>query len=222
MPLPSRQSRETTTRSDGVFRILTVCSGNLCRSPQAEQLLRARIPSAFGRTDIPALLVSSAGTKAFDDDPMDKLALAEAERLGVPDTAAHRARRIREPHVEQADLVLGMAREHRAAATSLVPRANRRSFTLVEFARIVDALANGEVESSIAPLNDDGFAAFMRRVVEAAVTARGIMPTPASPDELDVEDPYRLEPEVYRRSADAVDAHVARIASGLRALADGR
>ncbi|WP_425844499.1 low molecular weight phosphatase family protein [Agrococcus sp. TSP3-2-1] len=222
MPLPSRQSRETTTRNDGVFRILTVCSGNLCRSPQAEQLLRARIPAAFGRTDIPALQVSSAGTKAFDDDPMDKLAVAEAVRLGIPDTAAHRARRIREPHVEEADLILGMAREHRAAATSLVPRANRRSFTLVEFARIVEALAEGTVESSIAPLGDDGFAAFMRRVVDAAVTARGMMPTPESPSELDVEDPYRLEPGVYRRSADAVDAHVTCISSGLRRLASGR
>ncbi|MBO1769497.1 hypothetical protein [Agrococcus sp. TF02-05] len=222
MPLPSQSSRTTATRNDGIFRILTVCSGNLCRSPQAEQLLRARIPRAFERTDIPALRVSSAGTKAFDDDPMDKFALAEAMRLGIPDSAAHRARRMREPLVEEADLVIGMAREHRAAAASLVPRANRRSFTLIEFARIVEALAAGGVESSIAPLNEDGFAAFMRRVVDAAATVRGLMPTPESPDELDVEDPYRLEPEVYRRSADAVDRHVTRIAWGLRALAGGR
>ncbi|MCR8669842.1 low molecular weight phosphatase family protein [Agrococcus sp. HG114] len=205
-----------------MFRVLTVCSGNLCRSPQAEQLLRARIPAAFGRTEIPALEISSAGTKAFDDDPMDRLAATEAMRLGIAEPRAHRARRLREPHVAQADLVLGMGREHRAAASSLVPSAVRRSFTLVEFARILEALANGSVAASIAPLGADGFAAFMRRVVEAAVTVRGLMPTPEAPDALDVEDPYRLEPDVYRRSADAVDALVASIASDLRVLADGR
>ena len=221
MPLPSRRSTEPR-KTDGVFCILTVCSGNLCRSPQAAQLLRARIPAAFGRESIPALSVESAGTKAFDGDPMDKLAAAAAVRLGVSDTAEHRARRVVAAHVGDADLILGMAREHRAAAASLVPNANRRVFTLVEFSRIVDAVARGEVGAELAPLGDDGFTAFMRRVVDVAVTVRGLMPMPESQEELDVEDPYRLEPEVYLRSADALDEHVTRIAGGLYALAAGR
>ncbi|WP_206445657.1 arsenate reductase/protein-tyrosine-phosphatase family protein [Agrococcus sp. KRD186] len=221
MPLPSRPSSEPTI-VDGVFRILTVCSGNLCRSPQAEQLLRARIAAAFGRSAIPALAVASAGTKARDGDPMDKHAAAEAVRLGVADSLDHRARRIVEQYVAEADLILGMAREHRGAAASLVPSANRRVFTLVEFARIVEALASGSgVDIEVTPLGADGFAAFMRRVVAAAVTARGLMPVPEDPLELDVEDPYRLEPEVYRRSADAVEAHIERMAVGLRSLARG-
>ncbi|RWR25647.1 low molecular weight phosphatase family protein [Agrococcus lahaulensis] len=218
MPLPSRKSSEPA-RTDGVFRILTVCSGNLCRSPQAEQLLRSRIPAAFGRSAIPALEVVSAGTKAFDGDPMDRGAAAEAVRLGIGDTLDHRARRITERHVADADLVLGLAREHRAAAAHLVPSANRRSFTLVEFARIVAALSAGDIDVNVPPLSDDGFAAFMRRVVEIAATQRGLMPVPQEPLELDVEDPYRLEPEVYRRSADAVDTLTERIAVGLRVLA---
>lgn len=218
MPLPSRRTSEPP-KTDGVFRILTVCSGNLCRSPQAEQLLRSRIANAFGRTSIPALSVSSAGTKAFDDDPMDRHAAAEAMRMGIDDTLLHRARRIAEQHVADADLILGMATEHRAAAASLVPTANRRVFTLVEFARIVEALANGDFDVEVLPLGEDGFAAFMRRVVELAVMARGLMPVPETVEELDIEDPYRLEPEVYRRSAEAVEEHVERIARALRALA---
>lgn len=219
MPLPSQQSRPAAAKTDGVFRILTVCSGNLCRSPQAEQLLRVRIPAAFDRTTIDALSVTSAGTLAYDDDPMDKHAIAEAIRLGIKDTASHRARRIRELHVEEADLILGMAKEHRGAAASLVPSANRRVFTLLEFARIVEALASGQVGHEIAPLGDDGFAAFMRQVVGAASTVRGLMPMIESPTQLDIEDPYRLESEVYRRSSDAVDEAVTRIAGGVRALA---
>ncbi len=221
MPLPSRKSSEPP-RTDPVFRILTVCSGNLCRSPQAEQLLRTRIAAAFDRTVIPALEVTSAGTKAFDGDSMDQLAAAEAVRLGIQDALDHRARRIDERHVADADLVLGMAREHRAAASHLVPSANRRSFTLVEFARIVEALARGDFDVEVPSLGQDGFAGFMRRVVEIAVTERGLMPVPEDPLELDVEDPYRREPEVYTRSADAVEGEIARIAAGLRALADGR
>lgn len=165
--------------------------------------------------------VTSAGTKAFDGDPMDKHAAAEAVRLGVADTLEHRARRIDERHVGDADLILGMGREHRAAAASLVPNANRRVFTLIEFATIIDALADGDVEMVVESLGDDGFAAFMRRVVDAAVTARGLMPAHEDPLELDIEDPYRLELEVYRRSADAVEENVERIAVGLRALARG-
>lgn len=218
MPLPSRKSSEPE-RTDRVFRILTVCSGNLCRSPQAEQLLRARIPAAFDRTTISALEVTSAGTKAFDDDPMDRLAVGEAVRLGVDDAFAHRARRMREPHVADADLILGMAREHRAAAASLVPTANRRVFTLIEFGRIVEALARDDSGTVVTPLAEDGFAGFMRRVVEAAVAQRGLMPVPEDPLDLDIEDPYRLDPQVYERSADAVRDHVERVASGLRALA---
>jgi protein-tyrosine phosphatase len=216
MPLPSRTS-SGPERNDGVFRILTVCSGNLCRSPQAEQLLRTRIRAALGGVGMPALEVSSAGTQAFDGDHMDEVAAEEAARLGIDDALAHRARRINEQQVADADLILGMAREHRAAAASLVPRANRRVFTLVEFARIVDALAGGDVE--VAPPGQDGFAAFMRRVVDVAVAERGLMPMPEAPIDLDIEDPYRRAPEVYRRSADAVAVNVDRIATAIAALA---
>jgi len=216
MPLPSRKP-SGPARDDGVFRILTVCSGNLCRSPQAEQLLRTRIPAALGVASIPALEVSSAGTLAFDGDHMDEHAAAQAARLGIADALAHRTRRITEQHVAEADVILGMAREHRAAAASLVPRANRRVFTLVEFARILEALAGSD--SDIAPLGDDGFAAFMRRVVDVAVTERGLLPMPEAPSDLDIEDPYRLTPEVYRRSADALADSIERIATAIAALA---
>ena len=143
--LPSRRPADPV-QTDAVFRILTVCTGNLCRSPQAEQLLRTRIPAALG-TDIgSALEVTSAGTMAYDGDPMDVRAAAEAVRLGIEDAQQHRARRIRAQHVVRADLILGMAREHRGAAASLAPTANRRVFTLVEFARITESLAAGDFD----------------------------------------------------------------------------
>ncbi|QUW19805.1 low molecular weight phosphatase family protein [Agrococcus sp. Marseille-Q4369] len=224
MPLPRLRSHPTATavRDDATIRVLTVCTGNLCRSPLAEQLLRARLPRAFGVDELPELLVSSAGTRAFDDDPMDPLAARESLRLGAAGGGDHRARRLLERHVADADLILAMAREHRSAAASLAPVAQSRAFTLVELARIVDALAGGAVDAPVAPRDEQGVAAWLRQVVRAAATVRGLMPLPASPLELDIEDPYRFEAEVYRRSAESVAESVDRLVGGLRRLADGR
>lgn len=220
MPFPRHRSQPSAAaaRDDATFRILTVCTGNLCRSPLAEQLLRARLPRAFGLDELPELQVTSAGTHAFDDDPMDALAASESARLGAPDADIHRARRILDRHVAEADLILAMAREHRSAAASLVPAAHVRAFTLMEFARIVDALAAGGFDAQPAPLVDEGIVSWLREIVRAAGTVRGLMPLPASPHELDVEDPYRFEADVYRRSADSVAESVDRIVSGLRRL----
>jgi protein-tyrosine phosphatase len=163
--------------------------------------------------------ISSAGTRARDGEPMDGYAAAEAKRLGAKGAEHHLTRRIRAAHVEQADLVIGMAREHRAAATSIVPSANRRAFTLVEFARILDALMTREIEGGVAPIGPDGFAAFLQRVVSAAYIARGLVLATRNPDDLDIVDPYRRDPGVYRESADAVDALTRRVATAIRALA---
>lgn len=224
MPFPRHRSQPSAaaTRDDATFRILTVCTGNLCRSPLAEQLLRARLHRAFGLDEVPELQITSAGTHAFDDDPMDALAAVESARLGAIGGDAHRARRILDRHVADADLILAMAREHRSAAASLVPASHARAFTLVEFARIVEALAAGTADAQVPPQGGERVAAWLREVVRAAGTVRGLMPLPASPLELDIEDPYRFEAMVYRRSADAVAESVDRIVSALGALADRR
>ena len=112
------------------FAILTVCSGNICRSPLAEQLLRA------GLSDWTDLTVFSAGSVAMEGDRMPDEAAALALRYGG-DPSAHAARQLVEAHIRQADLVLGMSREHRRAVVQLLPSASRYTFTLREFARLV-------------------------------------------------------------------------------------
>lgn len=207
MPLPSQRS--PAPRDGRTFQVLTVCTGNICRSPQAAMLLASRLTSAFGDSASGSLEVTSAGTLGFDGAHMDPLAAEHARRLGAPHPQEHRARRMRPAHVDGADLVLGMSREHRGAAASLVPSANRRAFTLVEFARIAEALADAEVEIPVHGLGA-GFAPFMHGVVEAASKTRGLVRPPAAPADLDIVDPYRLAPSIYRESADAVGAWVDR------------
>ena len=61
------------------FSILTVCSGNICRSPLAEQLLRV------GLTDLAGVTVSSAGTIALVGEGMPAEAQALSVRYGATD-----------------------------------------------------------------------------------------------------------------------------------------
>ena len=118
------------------FTILTVCSGNICRSPLAEQLLRA------GLAGIDGVTVGSAGTIAMVGAGMPAEAKALAVRYGSTDAESHQARQLDEQAIRDADLVLGLAREHRRAVVELVPAATRRTFTLREFARLAASVTD--------------------------------------------------------------------------------
>ncbi len=150
------------------FRILTVCTGNICRSPAAERLLAA----ALG----PSVHVESAGTHAMVGRPIDPpmAALLRADGVG-PDGFA--ARQLAEQQIREADLVLAMAREHRAYVVDLVPAAVRRTFTLREFARLV-----GDAEAS--PEQGVSASDVLGRLVRQAAANRG-----GVADD-DVPDPY--------------------------------
>lgn len=90
------------------FEVLVVCSGNICRSPMAEQVLRRAFDDAgLGE----AVTVSSAGTGSWH---VGQGAHPPAQRIlaaaGYP--TAHRARQISERMLEQADLVLAADQGH--------------------------------------------------------------------------------------------------------------
>lgn len=209
---------ETTQSGEQIFRILAVCTGNICRSPQLEQLLRSRLSSALPAADPAQIEVTSAGTMAVVGAPMEPQAAAEAARLGVEDTEAHRARQLEPNQIERADLVIALAAEHRGAIVRLLPAANHRTFTLIELTRVVEALADGDLAQPLEPLGNDGVAAFLQRVVAAAAGARGLMPLRTTKD-IDVPDPYGRSDKRYRRSADAVVEHVDRLVTAIGALA---
>ena len=84
--------------------ILVLCTGNICRSPIAEVLLRARHAR-------PGVGVISAGTSALVGHPADPLAIEVAKQHGH-DLAPHRAQQATTPLMKSADLVLVMTREH--------------------------------------------------------------------------------------------------------------
>jgi protein-tyrosine phosphatase len=190
-----------------VFRILTVCSGNICRSPVVERVLRARL------ADIPEIQIASAGTMAVVGEGMPLQAAAMAVELGG-DPDGHIARQITTDLVDDADLILVAAREHRAAVAQLVPRASRKTFTLREFAR----LAENE-DTWATPLGDESsnLASLPSFVAELAARRGSVRPEDPSDD--DVIDPYRRDDAVYRQSRDEMAPAIDVVADRLRRAA---
>ncbi|GAB2977608.1 arsenate reductase/protein-tyrosine-phosphatase family protein [Frigoribacterium salinisoli] len=177
-----------------VFRILTVCTGNICRSPLAEQYLRVGLESKF----VEGIVLESAGTDARDGQRMPDQAQALSRRYGaVPD--AHEARFLMEGHIAQADLVLVMGREHRRAVVSQFPRASRYTFTLREFARLAEGMVTTDLDAAAA-LPIDDVKGRLREAVMAVASRRGTVEGPDSPLDDDVVDPYRRSDEVYEES----------------------
>jgi len=97
--------------------ILVVCTGNLCRSPMAAALLRARLDEDEKRRD---WRVVSAGTWASQGQPASPYAVAEMDERGI-DIHAHRSRSVDAELMEEADLVLVMTRSHAEALTVAFP-----------------------------------------------------------------------------------------------------
>ena len=84
--------------------ILILCTGNICRSPTVEAVLRERLNN-------PSVTISSAGTSALVGEPAEALAVEVAGQYGF-DLAPHRARQALAPLMIQADLVLVMTQVH--------------------------------------------------------------------------------------------------------------
>ena len=177
------------------FSILVVCTGNICRSPLAEQLLRA------GTQEWPEVTVASAGTMAMVDKPMTDQAKALSGEFGGAGAETHRARDLTEAQLGDADLVLALSREHRRAIVQLYPRATRHTFTLREFARLVAGILDEDLERA-ARLDASDLVGRLNELVEVAASRRGLVEPPDSLDDDNVIDPYRQTDEVYRQSAE--------------------
>ena len=87
--------------------ILFICTGNLCRSPLGEGILKHKLEEKR----IGSISVSSAGTFGLDGRPAAELAVEVAARHGV-DISYHVARHLTREMLDGADFVVGMERDH--------------------------------------------------------------------------------------------------------------
>jgi len=180
------------------FSILFVCTGNICRSPTAERMLRHALVDRLGDA-ASHFEVGSAGTGALVDYPIQEHAAELLTRQGI-DVSGFAARQLDAELVADADLVLGLTREHRAAAATAAPSIIRRLFTLREFARLAEAGA-AEVRPEQPPVER------ARALAQAATAQRGIV-RPEKPGDDDVPDPYGGPADAYRLAFTLIEASV--------------
>jgi protein-tyrosine-phosphatase len=109
------------------MHVMMVCTGNMCRSPLAEAILRAE----FERRGAGGFEVSSAGTGAWEGRaPSDGAMLVAMEH--DLDISEHRSRHLTRGLVEKADIIFTMSRNHSGRAEKL--GGDGRVFLLGEYA----------------------------------------------------------------------------------------
>ena len=108
--------------------ILFVCTGNSCRSPMAEWILK----DLLNQQGVENLVVESAGTMAPENRLATNYTLMVMVERGI-DIASHRSRMLTEQMVEKADLILVMEKSHKLFIEEMVPSAKEKVFLLKFF-----------------------------------------------------------------------------------------
>jgi protein-tyrosine phosphatase len=168
-----------TGQAGAPFEVLVLCTANICRSPIAEAALRAALQRRLG-DDAPA--VTSAGTHGWEGWGATTEAIRAARELGVA-IDAHLARALHDRMVDEADLVVTMAAEHRDAIMLARPEATAKTFTIKELVRLLET---SRPSGSIA-----------ERAAAAAAARNGSAPA----DIEDVRDPLGDPIDGYREVA---------------------
>lgn len=195
-----------TINSSPVLSVLFVCTGNICRSPLAEHLLRSQT------RDISSFItVASAGTMPLlgGSIPPEILNYASTHDVVITD---HHPRVITAGMLGNADVILTAERSHRSEVVSLVPRAANKTFTLNQFVRLAQAheqlLQQGEI---ITPTISE-----LSELVGEIADIRSLAPPPHNANDDDIDDPYLKSLTTYTQAGDSIFAATSAIADLLR------
>jgi protein-tyrosine-phosphatase len=176
--------------NDREIGVLVVCTANVCRSPMAAALLARRL------SGLPAA-VRSAGLLR-DGDPAAPEVVSVMAAYGL-DATSHRSHAVSADDLSQADLVLGMAREHIRHAVVMVPGVWQRAFTLKELIRRGERIGT---RSAGEPLTEWLLRAHAGRERAALL---------GDCAEDDVADPTGGPPQAYAAAAALLDRLVGRL-----------
>lgn len=159
-------------------RIYFVCTGNLCRSPMAEAMMRHALEQK-GCTDVE---VSSAGTWAYTGSPATPEAVATIATLGG-DLSTHGSRAVELDELHAADVIVAMTSVHVRELASLAPDVIDRIVLMKELR---------EIEPSPYAAADG-----VAGRIEALLRGK----RPKRRRSLDVDDPMGLPASSYERTA---------------------
>ena len=167
---------------------MMVCTGNICRSPMAEVMLRAEV-EARGCRDIE---VASAGTWAGFGNPAQPEARDVMRAHGI-DLEDHRSRPVDPEELAEADLVIAMTSVHARELRQLSEEVGTKMLLMKEFTE----MEVGECPSSAV---DDRLKTLLAGKRPEARRA------------LDLDDPMGLPVFAYERAAKEIEVGVRRLA----------
>ncbi len=195
--------RHRAEEQTDAFRLLFVCTGNICRSPVAEILMRDALRGRLGGRDAGAFRVSSAGVQAVVGHGVHPDSRAELApwNLHGAHSAGFVARQLQSTMIQESDLVLGATARHRSAVVQHCPAALPLVFGLREFARLVSA-----VDPTDLPTHP---VARAHALVELARMHRGLVP--ADPADDDIPDPIGQSRDAHHQATRLTHAAVVAI-----------
>lgn len=179
------------------FTVLSVCMGNVCRSPMSERLLVARLREHVGDRVDDFVLSHSCGLGGWHaGEGMTAATVTELRERGGSDEG-FRSRQITRDMVEISDLILTATDDQIAYIGNTHPEAIPRTFLVRHFGALLPYLDAG----ALPPFEPTPEAVQKRGV--AIVAAADAVREKAPESELD--DPWGLDSETYRRIGDELD-----------------
>lgn len=159
--------------------IMTVCTGNMCRSPATQFALQGYLGDA--------VTTSSSGTHALEGHVVPEQMRYQMASEGLR-ADSHFARQYSAELARDVDIIIAMTGAHRRWLVSETPAVLKKTFLLMEVAAAARAGA---------PLLGETPAERAEQIGEAVISFR---PYLAGIDFADVPDPYRRSDEVYAES----------------------
>lgn len=132
---------------DATLDLLMVCSGNTCRSPMAEAIMRG----LWGPGAVPSLRVASRGTFAASGLPASPEAAAAMAERGL-DLGKHLSAPVTEEDLKRADLAVTMTAAHKKSLADRFPAYRSKIRTLAEVSEgavqgdVADPIGRGQLE----------------------------------------------------------------------------
>ncbi|OSG99542.1 protein tyrosine phosphatase, partial [Bifidobacterium adolescentis] len=179
------------------MHIMFVCTGNVCRSPMGELLMRRYLSGT-------SITVSSAGTHALVGHSIDPSSGRLMDSVGI-DSSEFRSRQLTRELAESADLILCFEEEQRNNIVDMAPSVVRRTFLVTDFANMCLYCAQHDLVKGLTVQER------LTSVIETSSFVRPMIPVPR-----DVEDPFTKDFPVFRKAANQTNKAIWIILNSMR------